>query len=337
MKSLHLPHTLRPTKEGWWFLIVTFAIGLAATNTGNNLLYLIFAMMLSFIIISGLLSDASLRGLKVELFLPRMVFAGETIPIRVTIRNGKRRLPSFSVSVVAATIAEFPGFEAFFLKLGPGEVLSKNHTFVFPRRGLLRLPGVKVTTRYPFGLFIKSRRVTSNQEVVVYPRVRPLPLSLIRVLSGWGNRERPIKGMGANLLGLRPYQEGDDLRLIHWKTSAKVSQLMLKELEKEETTRVSLTLKEPASGGPADLLWEDDITLAASIAVYLLRLGGEVSLNTSNGSIPYGRGGEHMERILKHLALYEPGKNRWERPIPLEDEGIPLVIRLGEGLVKPET
>lgn len=336
MKSLHLPRTLRPTREGWGFLLATFALGLAATNTGNNLLYLIFAMMLSFIIISGLLSDGSLRGLEVERSLPRHIFASEATPTRVTLKNKKRRFSSYSLYLVEANAPGSQEFGAFFLKVGPGEAHARNHTLVFSRRGLERLPGIKILTRYPFGLFAKATRPTSPKEVLVYPQVKPLPPALVRTLSGWGIRERPRKGRGPSLLGLRPYQEGDDLRLVHWKTSAKASQLMLKELEQEEAGRACLILEEPASGGPPTPLWEEDIKLAASIAVHLLRSGAEVSLFSRNGFIPYGRGETQLERLLEHLALYQPGKGQIEKP-QVGEKALSLVIRLGEGLIPPET
>ena len=69
------PRALRATRAGWCFIAIIFGVGFAALNTGNNLLYLVLALMLAFLVLSGLLSEASLRGLRVERHLPRELFA----------------------------------------------------------------------------------------------------------------------------------------------------------------------------------------------------------------------------------------------------------------------
>ena len=56
-------HTLRPTRDGWWCLGTAVGLGIAAINTGNNLLYLLVSMLLGLIVVSGLLSEQTLRGL----------------------------------------------------------------------------------------------------------------------------------------------------------------------------------------------------------------------------------------------------------------------------------
>ena len=67
---------LRPTRAGWSFFVLTFGVGFAALNTGNNLLYLVLSQMLAFLVLSGILSEAALRGIRVERELPRDIFAG---------------------------------------------------------------------------------------------------------------------------------------------------------------------------------------------------------------------------------------------------------------------
>ena len=55
---LRPPRTLRPTRAGWSFFALCFGVGFAALNTGNNLLYLVMALMLAFLVLSGVLSEA---------------------------------------------------------------------------------------------------------------------------------------------------------------------------------------------------------------------------------------------------------------------------------------
>jgi uncharacterized protein (DUF58 family) len=90
------------TKAGVIYVLVTLVIGIAALNTGNNLLYIVVAAMLAAILVSGLVSALVLRGLELDVRLPDHVFAGRTVVGRIGLRNSRRFLPSFSIRVVPA-------------------------------------------------------------------------------------------------------------------------------------------------------------------------------------------------------------------------------------------
>ena len=63
LRWLRPPRQLRPTRAGWSFFALTFGVGFAALNTGNNLLYLVLSLMLAFLVLSGVLSESALRGI----------------------------------------------------------------------------------------------------------------------------------------------------------------------------------------------------------------------------------------------------------------------------------
>ncbi len=88
------------TKLGLIYVTVVVMIGIAALNTGNNLLYIVVAAMLAAILVSGVVSAIVLRDLELDVRMPEHVFAGETIRARSALSNTRRWLPSFSVSVV---------------------------------------------------------------------------------------------------------------------------------------------------------------------------------------------------------------------------------------------
>jgi uncharacterized protein (DUF58 family) len=90
------------TKAGVVYVLVTVVIGIAALNTGNNLLYIVVAAMLAAILVSGVVSALVLRRLELEVRLPEHVFAGRPVAGRVVLRNPRRFLPSFSIRVVPA-------------------------------------------------------------------------------------------------------------------------------------------------------------------------------------------------------------------------------------------
>jgi uncharacterized protein (DUF58 family) len=91
------------TRVGVAYIAVVLVIGVAALNTGNNLLYIIVSAMLAAIVVSGLASALVLRGLELEVRLPGQVFAGRSVLGRIIAKNPRRRIPSFSVSVVPLT------------------------------------------------------------------------------------------------------------------------------------------------------------------------------------------------------------------------------------------
>lgn len=88
------------TKEGLVYLGIILIIGVAALNTGNNLLFIVVSAMLAAIVVSGVASAGELRGLELEVMLPEHTFAGEAVLARVTLRNTRKWLPAISISVV---------------------------------------------------------------------------------------------------------------------------------------------------------------------------------------------------------------------------------------------
>src|SRR5229473_4985318 len=90
------------TKAGALYAIVVLTIGIAALNTGNNLLYIIVAAMLAAIVVSGIASALCLRGLELELKIPEHIFAGTQVPGTLCVRNPRRWIPSLSISATPA-------------------------------------------------------------------------------------------------------------------------------------------------------------------------------------------------------------------------------------------
>ena len=89
------------TKVGIAYVVIVLVIGIAALNTGNNLLYIVVAAMLAAIMVSGFASALVLRNLELDVRLPEHVFAGRATLGRIALRNPRRWLPSFSVNVVS--------------------------------------------------------------------------------------------------------------------------------------------------------------------------------------------------------------------------------------------
>jgi uncharacterized protein (DUF58 family) len=87
------------TREGLVYLVLTLLIGIAALNTGNNLLFIVVAAMLGAVLVSGIASAMMISGLEIGLHLPHHVFAGQSYAGAVLLHN-RRFLSAFSISVV---------------------------------------------------------------------------------------------------------------------------------------------------------------------------------------------------------------------------------------------
>lgn len=282
----------------------SLAVGLAATNTGNNLLYLILAMMLAFMAVSGVLSEQAMRHLGLERERPRRLHAGVPASFGVRLTNRKRRLSSFALHLSEEDPSRGRPAGHYILKVPPGGREVWQYTLTFPRRGRQYLPGLRILTRFPFGLFAKVSRPIRPDPVLVYPALRSLSPEEIPAALDPGWRERDRRGQGASLRNLRPYRPGDDPRLLHWKISAKAGDLMVKELADEDRPRVLLLVEDPAPGTPAELI-ETNLSYVASLAAHAIRLGSQVGLATADGATGFGQGEAHLDRILERLALYE--------------------------------
>jgi uncharacterized protein (DUF58 family) len=131
------------------------------------------------------------------------------------------------------------------------------------------------------------------------------------------------------LYNLRAYRTGDDLRLVHWKTSARMGDLILREQEDEDHPRIRLILDAPAPDAPVETV-EDDLSYAASIAAHAVGLGAAVELVAGQASVPSGTGEAHLDRILERLALYAPSPAE-VAPLVLPREPGDVRVQLGVG------
>jgi len=201
IRLLTPPRLIRPTREGTWFILTTLGLGVAATNTGNNLLYLVLAMMLSVIIISGVLSEQSLKRVRATAEPPAACFAGQPVTVRVRVANHRRRTPALSVCVRSGGMRG--PVIGYCPKLRPAESGWLSMRVTFPRRGWQTLEPLRLTTRFPFGLFEKATRAVPGPRVLVYPALRPVPLAAIAGLGGMGLLDDALKLARPNAGGLR--------------------------------------------------------------------------------------------------------------------------------------
>jgi len=197
------------TREGMAYLGVALVIIVAAFNTGNNLLFIVVAAMLAAIVVSGIASAAVLRGLELDVVLPRNAFANRPVQVRVNLTNPRLWMPAFSVKVFTPTEKRkrrlgwewsrtefvFPkrrqwlrlpdwvlrkrepqprqskilSRPVYFTFVAPRNTAGTDLELVFPRRGIHTQEGFTLATRFPFSFLLKSRKVKLERDLLVYP------------------------------------------------------------------------------------------------------------------------------------------------------------------------
>ena len=334
-RRLRPPRRLRFTREGNWFVFLAIAVGLAAINTGNNLLYLLLAWLLSFIIASGVLSELTMRGLRVTRRPAPEVWAGQPFLMEIAVENAKAGLASFSIEIEDLIDGRPLDKKCYFLKIPPGKTQRTSYRHTFSRRGRYRFDGFRIATRFPFTLFRKSRDTEDGSDVIVYPRVVPVPRLPPRPRHHGGGQSDRL-GRRGEFFGLREYKDGDDRRAIHWRSTARTGRLVVRELQDEVERRVTIALDNAVPPAVARALaagerlredapvldaLERAVSLAASHAAAYLDGGWAVTLVARGATVPLGRGKHHLARILRELALL---------PATTDDQPLTITDTTGE-------
>jgi uncharacterized protein (DUF58 family) len=319
---------LEVTSGGVIFIIILVIVALAAWNTGNNLLFLVFSIMISTLFVSWAAARLTLRELTVTAHFPDHIFAGEPAEVLVTIKNAKRLLPSFSVLVEARGPSKTDNAKrarkrARFLKRTLGYFTYVPHLaaaeqtikHLFPKRGHVLVTGFELSTRFPFGFFRHRRRLTARDvDIVVYPKPQPIAdeLHLLPLFTGQTVSFR--RGAGHDLLMLRDYQPRDDLRHIDWKATARVDRLTVREFTAEDERRITIMLDtrltEDIDVENFRIRFENGVVQAASLVKHFIDERAEVSLVLGNEQGPFGTGPEQLYACLRRLASIQPAESR---------------------------
>lgn len=307
LRAMRGARKLRITREGRYFVGITIGIGLAAINTGNNLLYLLLGWLLSVIVASGLLSDMCLRGIRIARNAPKRIFANRPFLMGLEARNTKKSFASYSLEVEDICEGRTVDKRCYFLKLPEGKSQQTAYRHTISRRGLYQFDGFRVATKFPFGLFIKSREESSRSEVLVFPATRSVrlpPPSGQRL----GDKQSQKIGRRGEFFGLREYRDGDDRRSIHWRSSARSDRLLVREYEDESQRRITLLIDNAlprTRGEEEELALEDAISLCASLAQAYLERGYALRLIARALLLPFASGEMQTQRVLRALALLE--------------------------------
>lgn len=284
---------IRIKRAGWAYITLTLLIGIAAINTGNNLIYLIEAALLSFLAVSGFLGRINLSGLKLEIVFPDEIYARKAVPVQVILFNPRRRIPAFLLRVTIEEQVLLYPFVACREKAVQSVDLS------FDRRGMHILRNLKISSIFPLNLIVRQRTPSDNFSCIVFPQpVKASPGSWpadFRLEGDSWNQDQ--KGDDPEVLSIRNYQRGDALRTISWKATARTG--TLKTRERKAPSRPPLILDVHRLDLPG---LELKLSCATFLLIAALRRNVPVGLRLGNLIRKPGTGRHHKLRLLRDLA-----------------------------------
>jgi uncharacterized protein (DUF58 family) len=295
------------TRRGWALLAAAALLALGAFLFGVEELYPLAAAALVLIVACRIWMGSRNWDVRVSRHVrPARVPAGTAARVELAVNNHADR-----PTPVLAARDPFDGGRrwARFLiaPLAPGEVRWAAYTLPTSRRGVFELGPLELELSDPFGL-CRVRTVGSPiSTLTVHPRVEPIRSRHIPAEPDPDMRVPfPILGrVGDEFYGLREYRTGDDLRRVHWASTARMDQLMIRQPENLLQGRLTVVVDVRSAVHDATTL-EASLSAAASIIMAAIRGRIHVRLVTTAGvDSGFGAGAPHGAALLDMLAATE--------------------------------
>jgi len=330
-------HTKKPrqkttlSNQGWYYLAtLAVVLGLALVQE-VNLLLILAGMLGGPLLFSRRITARTMRGLQLRRKIPNGVCAGDLLVVGIDAENTDARLGSWAVVVqerirrrgATSQRHKTHRFGVFFPYLSAGQARRGTYRGRLVERGLYDLGPLKVSTQFPFGLFQRATTIGRTESLYVYPR-------LGRLTQQWAQRQRESFtetrrreyrcGNEGDFYGVRQWQRGDNRRLIHWRSTARAGELVVREFEQPRNRDVAILvdLWQPAKPEPAHLEnVELAVSFAATVVADLCRRGGShmlVDATSLDGQAADGPASPALQQeVMCRLAMAE-GQNDDEFP-----------------------
>jgi uncharacterized protein (DUF58 family) len=300
-------HGAVPAYGGWVLLGLTLCFWLAAANTMAGWLYVLSGLGASLLLLSALLPVQMLRGIEITRSPLYPIHVGEALTIRLNLWN--RTTQGKGLLLVQDRVPRLLGemTQTVVEAIAPRSEYTWHYRLEPQHRGVYQWQTLVLRTGAPLGLFWSRRLHSVPAEVVVYPRVLPLPRCPLLDEVGPSARQIQLQqipvsqqGQEGSTRSLRPYRAGDPMRLVHWRSSARYSELRIRELERfngGHTFAIALDLMQT---------WHPDhfeqaVIAATSLYLYALQQNGAALLWTASTGILQGK-----PSILETLAQVQP-------------------------------
>jgi uncharacterized protein (DUF58 family) len=288
------------------YIGLSIFLGVISVNSSNNLLYLVTAMMLGYMLASGLAGRANIRSASVAVSFPDEIYAQIPCAVTVSVSNTNRFTPIFLIEVALIQENQKNGrASAFVPVIQPGKTESRTIFTTFSSRGRGAFQDIELSSVYPFNFFVRYWPVDYEKiktEAVVFPF--PLSCDLDNAFSEAEDEEKegefadPLAE--TDIVGVRPYVEGDSLKRIHWKSSARTGKLKTRLYDGTSSRRRRIIDLDRLTA----LDVERGLSMAAYAIVEAIKSRLPVGMKSGGEFIPPDSGYDHKKTLLTRLALY---------------------------------
>jgi uncharacterized protein (DUF58 family) len=295
------------TRQGWFVAGAAVAFLFAGWLLGSFELFLVGATLAALVL--GCIAYVGLSRLRIdvtrELHPPR-VHAGTPSRVDLRVENtGRRPTPVLGLRDAVS------GTRGANLLVGPlagGQVERAAYRLPTDKRGILEIGPLRVEMSDPFGIARITMTASGVSELTVYPHtdgIAPVPLTTGNDPMAGAEHPNALGRTGEDFYALRHYQVGDDLRRVHWASTAKHDELMVRQDEQPWQGRATVLCDIRAATNTEESL-ELVISAAASVVTASARRQDLVRLITTNGSDSgFAAGHAHVEGIMETLVSAE--------------------------------
>ena len=291
--------------------LITLAVVLAVAAFSTGWPFLFFLVYVTLLVGGGsyILTRLGLSDLEAGYAVNQLSgHVGDRLRVTYTLRN-TGRLPKPWLEVHNPTTLP-DGLQGRALGLAGREEKSWMVRIQLMRRGHFRIEPLQIRTGDPFGFFEASASVGQGVTMIVYPRIDPLPLWRLPPANLEGAHASPERTLQTTPLAttVRPYAPGDSMNRIHWRSTARLGEIQVKEFELEQTADAWIFLDLDAAfeaGEGEDSTTEVAVRAAASIADKAIGENRAVGLTLNSHRItvlPADRGSRQRLKILQLLA-----------------------------------
>jgi len=255
--------------------------------------------LLGLIMLSGWLSEQVVRGLVITRRVPRAAVVGEPARIAYDVINRKRRFHTLALQL----IERGSNARAYLPVARAGKTATARAELIPLRRGVVRFDVLTLRTSFPFGLFVKERDIDLPGTMIVWPRsdrrIRDPHRAGERVRRSGATVPLGASAGRGEYRSLRAYQQGDDPRDVHWRSTARRGQPVVREYERDASETLWICLDLRSSPGEAA---ETAVEIAATLAARAEREGTRFGLATNDVIVDSGSGPGQIESVLDTLA-----------------------------------